>query len=232
VAAQRAVLASEVAPGNTLRDALVRSRMWIAAEAFFFVSFVFSYVYLRVLNVNGKWRPPHTSPPTVIGTVAFAMIVVSAVICAVALRRMRSGAVAAWRGASLLALILGTAAVALFGWELTHLNFSAADTGFGSVFVGWTALYALNVLGAMYWLETLVAQGYRYPPPPALGTAELALGGDGEGDGEREGDGGGKPRAVPIRFVSSLAVGAEQFTGFWYFMAGVGVLTWILLYLA
>jgi len=228
---ERILVASEVAPGNTLRDALVRSRMWIAAEAFFFISFVFSYVYLRVLNVNGKWRPPHTSPPIVMGTVAFALIAVSAVICGVALRRIRADAPLAWRGASLVALVLGTAAVAMFGWELTHLNFSAADSGYGSVFIGWTALYALNVLGAMYWLETLVAQAYRYPPTEASIRLAEHTGDGGNGHGDRDGGGNGGT-GPPIRIVSSLAVGAEQFTGFWYFIAGVGVLTWVLLYLA
>jgi heme/copper-type cytochrome/quinol oxidase subunit 3 len=222
--AERTLTAVEPGPGGTLRDALVRSRLWIAAEAFFFLAFVFAYVYLRVLNVNGKWRPPHTKPPFAMGTVGFALIVASAVLSAVALRRMRAGDVHAWRATSLVGLLLGLTAVSMTGWELSHLSFSASDSGYGSVFVGWTALYALNALGALYWLETLVAQAYRQPPTPA---PSVEAEGDG-GDGREGGDGGGGSG----RTLSSLAIGAEQFTGFWYFMAAVGVLTWGLLYLA
>jgi heme/copper-type cytochrome/quinol oxidase subunit 3 len=228
--AAQPLTALESDPGGTLRDALVRSRLWIAAEAFFFLAFVFAFVYLRVLDVNHKWRPPHTKPPGALGAVTFALIVVSAVLSGVALRRMRAGAAGAWRDVSVVALLLGLTAVSMAGWELSHLSFSASDSGYGSVFVGWTALYALNVLGAMYWLETLVAQAYRNPSGSAQ-SAEAA--GDGDGDGHRPGDGdGGRDRAGAVTTVSSLRVGAEQFTGFWYFLAAVGVLTWVLLYLA
>jgi heme/copper-type cytochrome/quinol oxidase subunit 3 len=231
--AERTLATVAQGPGGTLRDALVRSRLWIAAEAFFFLAFVFAYVYLRVLNVNGMWRPPHTKPPLAMGTVGFALIVVSALLSAVALRRMRAGAVPAWRGMSLVGLLLGLTAVSMSGWELSHLSFSASDSGYGSVFVGWTALYALNVLGAMYWLETLVAQAYRHPPGPAPSVEAKGDGGpDGHGPADGDGGDGGPGGTVAARTLSSLAVGAEQFTGFWYFLAAVGVLTWGLLYLA
>ena len=128
--AERTLTTGEPGPGGTLRDALVRSRLWIAAEVFFFLGFVFAYVYLRVLNVNHKWRPPHTKPPLAMGTVAFALIVASALLSAMALRRMRAGAIAAWRGISLAGLVLGLTAVSMAGWELSHLSFSASQALF------------------------------------------------------------------------------------------------------
>src|SRR5207302_8803709 len=112
----------------------VRGRLWIAAEAFFFLAFVFAYVYLRVLNVNGKWHPPHVKPPATIGVITFAAIVVSSVLVAVALRQIRAGSLVGWRLTALVALLLGLASVALVGWQLTHLEFSASDSAYGSVF--------------------------------------------------------------------------------------------------
>ena len=39
------------------------------------------------------------------------------------------------------------------GSSTANLGFGPADGGFASVFVGWSGLFAVTVLGAMVWLE-------------------------------------------------------------------------------
>ena len=56
--------------------------------------------------------------------------------------------------------------------EYFNLAFETAGGGFASVFLGWTLLFALFWLGAVYWVETLVAQSSR-PPTPPTGSASV-----------------------------------------------------------
>ncbi len=56
--------------------------------------------------------------------------------------------------------------------EYTALDFKTASGGYASVFWGWTLLFLVFWLGAVYWMETLVAQSLRRPPAsPREGTA-------------------------------------------------------------
>ena len=48
-------------PGRAL---FVGARLFVAADAFFFLGFLFAYLYLRALNSNGLWHPPaHPTRP-------------------------------------------------------------------------------------------------------------------------------------------------------------------------
>ena len=44
------------------RDKSTGGRLFIAAEAFLFMGFVFAYLYLRALNNNGMWNPKGENP--------------------------------------------------------------------------------------------------------------------------------------------------------------------------
>ena len=107
--------------------------------------------------------------------------------------------------------------------EWTTARLRPADGGYASVFFGWTAFYVLFLVGALFWLETSLATSIRYRGwAPATRPSRRA-----------------RPRAIPDRPgddirdpVSLVRAGLEALSFYWGFLAGVGVLAWILLYLA
>ena len=147
-------------PELLARNLWVGSRIWAAGEAFFFVAFLFAFFYLRALNSNGIWRgwPHHHPHPSLAFGVAILVCVVAS---AALLRAMLRLPGVAWRPFAAAALALGLAAVALQCAQFSSLGFGPTDGGYGSVFVGWTGLFALTALGTMLWLETVVAQAFR-----------------------------------------------------------------------
>jgi heme/copper-type cytochrome/quinol oxidase subunit 3 len=89
---------------------------------------------------------------------------------------MAAGTESGWRTGSLTALGLGVLVVVAQGLEYATITFKTADGGWASVFWGWTAVLLLFWLGALYWIETLVAQSRRRPAAaPRQGTAVADL---------------------------------------------------------
>src|SRR4029079_7128746 len=66
------------------RALFIGARLFVAADAFFFLGFLFAYLYLRALNSNGVWHPPHTIPSGALATVSLVAVVAAAVIVWVA----------------------------------------------------------------------------------------------------------------------------------------------------
>ena len=60
------------------------------------------------------------------------------------------------------------------GFEYAHVPFGPESGGFASVFYGWTALFTVVALIALYRIETIFASGVRYresettEPPPDM----------------------------------------------------------------
>lgn len=142
------------------RNLAMGTRLWVASEAFMFLAFLFAYFYLRTINSNGQWHPSGQSPSTGLGTATLACIVISCGAYAIA-RRTRSAA-----GAPMLvALALGVAALVIQIIQLVDPGFSPSHAGgFGSVFVGFTAIYVIHLAGATLWLETVIARSRREAP--------------------------------------------------------------------
>ncbi|MGB2874750.1 MAG: hypothetical protein WBB76_04660 [Gaiellaceae bacterium] len=139
----------------------VGARIWAAGVAFFFVSFLFAFFYLRALNTNGKWNEHHLHPPLAWGIPILVCVLASVLVYAGAVWSLANGRALWWRLGAGAALLLGLAALGLQAAEYPALNFGPGDGGLASVFVGWTGLYAVYVLGTMYWLETQLAQTIR-----------------------------------------------------------------------
>ncbi len=136
-------------------------RLWTAAEAFFFVCFVFAFFDLRELNNNHMWRDRHANPPVLFGSVILAGVLLAAVAGGLGARALGRGGEASWRRATTLALLLGLAAVVLQCVEWPHLGFLPTDGAYASVFLGWTGFYLLFWVGALYWLEIVLVQAVR-----------------------------------------------------------------------
>jgi hypothetical protein len=144
------------------------------------------------------------------GTVIAALVVVSAIVQYVGLRRIKGGAKGAWQAAAAVALLLGLVAVALQIVDLLNLPFAPGSSGFSSVFTGFYPVILVSWLGAMIWLEILVMRARALPgiffveQPPTYAEAFAVQ-----------------------RFQSSLSA----FTLIWNYLAVVTVIFWVLFYL-
>jgi heme/copper-type cytochrome/quinol oxidase subunit 3 len=148
---------SHVAPEARSHNLRLGARLLVAADAFVFLGFLFAYLYLRSLNQHGLWRPPHTSPSLALGLVTLVTIVGSAGVFVIGLRALRAGKQRHWRAVAGLALALLVVALVVQGWQLFNPGFSPYHGGaYGSVFVGFTATLFAHLVGATYWLETVV----------------------------------------------------------------------------
>jgi heme/copper-type cytochrome/quinol oxidase subunit 3 len=136
------------------------SILFAAATAFFFIAFLFAFLYLRALNSNGLWgggKPHHH----VHASLGLGIAILLCVLAGVAAVRAAQLAAARWLPAGAAALALGLAAIALQCVQWAILGFGPGDGGYASVYLGWTGFFTIFLLGAMYWLETILATAVR-----------------------------------------------------------------------
>jgi heme/copper-type cytochrome/quinol oxidase subunit 3 len=175
----------------------VGARQLAGAATFFFLSFVFAYFYLRSLDLDKNWKIGHVQPSVGVGVAIAVVLVASAVLLRLA--SMRPLEAPRLGGA---ALLLALAAVALQCIEFATLGFGPANGGYASVFIGWTATYAVFALACAYWIETQVATAWR--------AKREGLWAD---DGE------------------VLSAGLEACSYFWGYYVAIGVVAFVILYL-
>lgn len=143
------------------RNIAVGARIWAGGMGFFFVSFLFAFAYLRALDSNGKWNQHDLNPGQGWGVAILVCVVASVLATAWSVRSLQHGEGRSWRLGAGAALALGLVAVVIQAVEYTQISFGPGDGGYAAVFFGWTGLYAVFVLGMMYWLETQLAQSIR-----------------------------------------------------------------------
>jgi heme/copper-type cytochrome/quinol oxidase subunit 3 len=193
-------------PDVGARALSVAARLLAGASTFFFLAFVFAYFYLRSLNVDHMWRPAHVKPSAGLGVAFVVCIVLSALLAVLAGRGMKTRT-PGWIRPAWGALLLGLAAIALQCVEFTVQKFGPTDGAFASVFCTWTVFYLIAVLGTMYWLETQVATEIRASREPAAGDGDIK---------------------DPDRLIAP-SLDAAVF--YWCYLAGIGVITYVILYL-
>jgi heme/copper-type cytochrome/quinol oxidase subunit 3 len=179
------------------RATWVGARLLCGATAFFFAAFLFAYFYLRSLDSNHAWTIGHVSAPTGFGVVIALVLVASAALLRIAHTRPDQIGRA---GTAAVVLALASVLLQVIAW--TTLGFGPASGGYASVYIGWTAFYAVWTLPCVYWMQTQVATARRAARPGA----ELL-------DGDL------------------LAAGIEACSFFWTFYVAIGILTFVVLYL-
>ena len=180
----------------------VGARQLCGAAAFFFVAFVFAYFYLRSLDTHKDWKIGSVHPSIGLGVAISVVLVLSAVALRAAATRPE---VAVPAGAAALGLALLSVLLQVIEW--TTLGFGPASGGYASVFIGWTAFYAVFALACAYWIETQVATTWRR---------------------RRHG-----VSHTPVEVVTDTAVinaGLRACSFFWTFYVAIGVVLFALLY--
>src|SRR5947209_14545311 len=123
----------------------VSVRLFCGSTAFFFVSFVFAYFYLRSIDSNHAWKLGPTNPSLGLGLAIAALLALSAIVFRLGALRPTDTV-----GAGIAAILMAVAAVVLQFIEYPELDFGAASGGYGAVFIGWTATYAGFAVGGLY----------------------------------------------------------------------------------
>ena len=193
-------------PDVGARALSVAARLLCGATIFFFLAFLFAYFYLRSVNIEHMWHPAHVNPKQGLGAAFIACIVLSVALSILAGRQMKAKS-RSWIGPAVGAVLLGLAAVALQCIEYTSQHFGPTDGAYASIFCAWTGFYMIAMLATMYWLETQVATEIRARREPA----------------GREGD-----IKDPDRLI---APGLDAAVFYWSFLGGIGVITYVMLYL-
>lgn len=141
------------------RNLWLGARILAGATIMFFLAFVFAYFYLRSLNTAGRWHPDKVDPPQAYGAAIVILFAASAGSLAYAAYVARNGR--RWLAAAGLSLVLGLAGCVVQAFEYAHIGFRPQSGGYASVFLGWTLLFVVLVLPAMYWVEVILAEGLR-----------------------------------------------------------------------
>jgi hypothetical protein len=192
-------------PAEIARNVSAGIRLLASAIAFVFVAFVFAFFYLKAVNSNGLWRPAHTSPSQGYGIAVLACVLATTGFFEISRRGLRQPAGKTWLWSLWAALALSIAALVVEVLQILNASFSAYNGGgYASVFYGWLAMFLVVWLGAVYWVETLLATGVRRLPNPEI------------------------PGADPVEL---LWPSADACVVYLYLMTGVAVVAYILLYL-
>ena len=193
-------------PDVGARALSVAARLLAGASTFFFLGFLFAYFYLRSINVHHMWKPAHVTPDQGLGAAFVACVIVSAALAILAGRGMKASR-PGWVRPALGSVVFGLAAVALQCIEYTKQSFGPTNGAYASVFCAWTAFYLIAVLCTMYWLETQVATEIRAGREPAPSDGDIK---------------------EPHRLI---APGLDAAVFYWSFLAAIGVITYVVLYL-
>lgn len=153
------------------RNITVATKLWIAAQAFFWTAFIFTFFYLQQLNSNHQWKPPAVQPSLTYGSAVFGTLVVGLVFYALGRQGLHRLGEREWIVGAGVALVLGLASVALQCTEWTQVGFNPTQGGYASVFFAWTGFYVVNLVAMMYWLWTLNAEPLR--AHRAFGSSEV-----------------------------------------------------------
>jgi hypothetical protein len=169
----------------------------------------FAFFYLRAIDRSGQWNPHNLTPPSVLGTLIVACVVLGAATLEFGRRQLLRGLRFEWLTAAWLSAIFGVIAVGFQIWQLTRLPFYPGEYGYTSVFIGFAPLNIAMILGGCYWVETLAARSIRLRAEVG---PEINLGESGH--------------AAARHLRASLAGCAF----YWWYMVVISILFWILFY--
>ena len=185
------------------------SRLVVGISVFALASLAFAYFYLRSSNNEQLWRPEGITAPTGTGAAIFVVTAASALFAIFARRRFEKGMSLDWQVAGWTTVLGGLVVIGLQIWQLTQLPFFPGSSGYASCFIGWASMNIAMVIGATYWIETMLARSIR------LHRAFVQEGGD--------------PRS-PLPAQRLFRANLEGCAFFWGFVAVAAGFFWLLFY--
>jgi heme/copper-type cytochrome/quinol oxidase subunit 3 len=147
--------------------------IFIAAELMFFTGLIGAYIVFRL--ASPLWPPPGLPHlPLGMTSVNTVILLASGYTMWAALRGVRSGSQRRLHRMLLLTAVLGTAFLAVQGFEWIRLighGLTLRDGTFGATFYTLIGFHALHVVGAVVWLLVVLwaAGRHRYSPERLIG---------------------------------------------------------------
>jgi heme/copper-type cytochrome/quinol oxidase subunit 3 len=153
------VSAPEWAPEVDARLTRVGMRILLGADVFFFAAFLFAFFYLRALNNDYAWLPEGTTHPTrAIGAIIVLLLMLCAAFYILGARAVATTPSTA-RTLFWLALVAGILCCVVQLYEFRNLGFDPQlGGGYPSVFVGLKGGLLAQIVGALLWVGSHVAQ--------------------------------------------------------------------------
>ncbi len=132
--------------------------LFVAGKAMFFAALFAAYFSTRA--AASVWPPAKIGAPELpVPAVLTAVLVSSSVVLQFGVRAIRRGHVATFQRLLLLTIVLGVIFLALQGYDYTTLNFGVKDGIYGSLFYVMTGLHMAHVIGGVFLLSLVAAQG-------------------------------------------------------------------------
>jgi heme/copper-type cytochrome/quinol oxidase subunit 3 len=209
-------------PGLLARNLWVAAQLWASATLFFFVAFLFAFFYLRSLDTAAVWKPKHVDASTAWGTIEIASLVVALLLLVWAISDQAEDRRPLWRLKGLVALGLGVFAVVAQIIEWLQQSWGPTNGPYAGVYLGWTGLYLVFLVGTLIWLEIILAVSFRYRMH-AMTNVPVEPG-DAAGDADRTGQDIADPVTLNI-------AGLRACTFYFGVLVAIGVVSWIALYL-
>ncbi|HEY8738168.1 MAG TPA: hypothetical protein VIO62_14135 [Candidatus Dormibacteraeota bacterium] len=132
-------------------DAQVRARntsfgirLFIGADASFFLAFVFAYLYLKTIDTPDLWMGSSQGGSVLLGAIGAVALLVGAAATWMGVRGLREGAVERWKTGARIAVVTGVVAVVAIAGQLVTIGYN--PSGYDSVLIGWNAALGVHLL--------------------------------------------------------------------------------------
>jgi heme/copper-type cytochrome/quinol oxidase subunit 3 len=146
-------------------------RLFLGADASFFLAFVFAYLYLKTIDTPDLWVGASSDGSVLLGGLGAAALLVAAAAIWFGARGLREGASQQWRTGAGVAVLMGVVALVAMAWQLVTIGYN--PSGYDSVLIGWTAALALHVLIATPLLVGSAIERRPAGAIPPLGLASV-----------------------------------------------------------
>jgi len=150
------------------RNTIFGVRLFIGADASFFLAFVFAYLYLKTIDTPDLWTGSGQGGSTLLGALGAVALVVGTVTTWMGARGAREGVAGRWRTGAGVAVLTGVVALVAMAVQLWTLGYN--PSGLDSVLIGWTAALGLHVL-----VVTALLVGSALEPRPVGPLAPIDL---------------------------------------------------------
>jgi heme/copper-type cytochrome/quinol oxidase subunit 3 len=119
-------------------------RLFIGADASFFLAFVFAYLYLKTIDTPDLWMGSSNGGSVLLGGIGAGALLVGTAALGFGARGLREGTAERWRMGAAVAVLTGVVALVAIAWQLATIGYN--PSGYDSVLIGWNAALGLHLL--------------------------------------------------------------------------------------